>query len=142
MDVELAIVGSRSFNDYATFNYVMNKICRENDYNVKKVISGGAVGPDTFGEQYARMRKIPFKVFLPDWKKEGRRAGFIRNVDIINACTVCVAFWDGESHGTKHDIELCIEQKKACWVYNVVTNKLFFKPATEEGDDILSRCLL
>ena len=26
MDIKLAIVGSRSFNDYATFNYVMNKI--------------------------------------------------------------------------------------------------------------------
>ena len=137
MDVKLAIVGSRSFNDYATFNYVMNKICRENGYQVKLVVSGGAAGADTFGEQFARLRNIPVKVFRPDWNREGKKAGFLRNVDIIKACNVCVAFWDGESHGTRHDIQLCIEQKKDCWVYNIMTNKLFFRAGTEEGDEIL-----
>ena len=126
MEVKLAIVGSRTFNDYATFNFVMNKICRENDYNVKQVISGGAVGADTYGEQFARLRNIPIRVLRPDWNREGKKAGFLRNVEIIKACTVCIAFWDGESHGTRHDIQLCIEQKKDCWVYNIKTNKLFF----------------
>ena len=137
MDIKLAIVGSRSFNDYATFNFVMNKICRENGYQVKLVVSGGAAGADTFGEQFARLRNIPVKVFRPDWNREGKKAGFLRNVDIIKACNVCVAFCDGESHGTRHDIQLCIEQKKDCWVYNIKTDKLFFRAGTEEGDEIL-----
>jgi hypothetical protein len=115
----------------------MNKICRENGYQVKLVVSGGAAGADTFGEQFARLRNIPVKVFRPDWNREGKKAGFLRNVDIIKACTVCVAFWDGESHGTRHDIQLCIEQKKDCWVYNIKNNKLFFRAGTEEGDEIL-----
>ena len=113
MEVKLAIVGSRTFNDYATFNFVMNKIC-----------------------QFARLRNIPIRVLRPDWNREGEKAEFLRNVEIIKACTVCVAFWDGESHGTRHDIQLCIEQKKDCWVYNIKTNKLFFRAGSEEGDDI------
>ena len=139
MEVKLAIVGSRTFNDYATFNYVMNKICRENDYHVKLVISGGAAGADSYGEQFARLRNIPVKILRPDWNREGKKAGFLRNVDIIKACSVCVAFWDGKSHGTKHDIQLCIEQQKDCWVYNFISNMLFFKPASEQSDDIFKR---
>lgn len=96
MEVKLAIVGSRTFNDYATFNFVMNKICRENDYDVKQVISGGAVGADTYGEQFARLRNIPIRVLRPDWNREGKKAGFLRNVEIIKACLVCVAFGMGK----------------------------------------------
>ena len=137
MEVKLAIVGSRTFNDYATFNYVMNKICRENGYDVKQVISGGAAGADTYGEQFARLRHIPLKVFKPDWKGEGKKAGFLRNVDIIKACTLCVAFWDGTSHGTKHDIQLCIEHKKDCWVYDFTHETLHFRPGTSQKDNFI-----
>lgn len=137
MDIKLAIVGSRTFNDYATFNYVVNKICKENGYNIVEIISGGAKGADSFAEQYADMHKISKIVFRADWKKFGKRAGFIRNVDIIKECTHCIAFWDGDSHGTKHDIELCIEQKKDIYVYNFVTNKEFFRAGTEKGNSIL-----
>ena len=45
-------------------------------------------------------------VFLADWKKYGRKAGPLRNAEIIKACDECVCFWDGEFHGTRHDIIL------------------------------------
>jgi len=76
MEVKLAIVGSRTFNDYATFNYVMNKICRENGYDVKQVISGGAAGADTYGEQFARLRHIPLKVLNQIGRVRGREPDY------------------------------------------------------------------
>ena len=89
MDVKLAIVGSRTFNDYATFNFVMTKICRENTYQVKLVVSGGAAGADTFGEQFARLRNIPVKVFRPDWNREGKKAGPMSSC--VHGCGVAMA---------------------------------------------------
>ena len=39
--------------------------------------------------------------------------------NVINECTHCIAFWDGESRGTKHDIELCDKRGKPCKVVPV-----------------------
>lgn len=121
-NVRLAIVGSRTFNDYATLVFILNQLKEEYYYTL--IVSGGAKGADTMGETYASTNKIPTKIFKADWNKYGKRAGFIRNVDIIDNCDLCVCFWDGESHGTKHDIELCEEKHKLCYIYNFVNNTL------------------
>lgn len=84
---------------------------------IEAVVSGGARGADTLAERYAQERGLQMIVFPAEWKKYGRRAGFIRNVDIIRECDVCFAFWDGESHGTQHDIELCEHMNKQCFIY-------------------------
>jgi hypothetical protein len=113
--MKLAIVGSRTFEDYD----VMKKFIIENiDINsITDIISGGAKGADRLGERFAAEFNKNLIIFRSDWNKYGKRAGFIRNVDIINECDFCVAFWDGESHGTKHDIELCIEKQKQYLIY-------------------------
>ena len=106
----LAIVGSRTFNDY-------NMLCDfiEDNYDIEKIthiISGGAKGADSLGERFAKEHGKEIIIFKPDWEKYGKKAGFIRNEDIIKECNSCVAFWDGKSHGTKNDIELCQKNKK------------------------------
>ena len=70
---------------------------------IEAVVWGGARGADSLAERYAQERGLKMIVFPAQWKKYGRRAGFIRNVNIIRECDVCFAFWDGESHGTKHE---------------------------------------
>ena len=45
------------------------------------------------------------------------------NVDIIETCDECVCFWNGESHGTKHDIELCEKMEKPCKICYFKQNK-------------------
>jgi len=112
--IKLAIVGSRTFDDYSLLE---NKIKEEyGDFDIELIVSGGAKGADTLGARFAEENDIPLVEFKPDWKKYGRKAGFLRNVDIINECTHCIAFWDGDSHGTKHDIDLCEKQGKPCRV--------------------------
>ena len=68
------------------------------------VVSGGAKGADSLGEEYANANNIPTKIFLPDWDKYGKSAGMLRNSDIINEAEIVVAFWDGESKGCKDAI--------------------------------------
>ena len=106
--VDLAVVGSRSFNDYNLLKNTLDK------YDINKIISGGAKGADQLAERYAKENGIETLILKPDWKKYPRAAGIIRNKDIIGACTEVVAFWDGKSPGTKNSIGLAEEMGKPC----------------------------
>lgn len=114
MKIKLAIVGSRTFGDYHLLKKSIEKLYGE--FEIEEIISGGARGADLLGARYARENKIPLKEHRPDWDKHGKSAGFIRNKLIIRDCTHCIVFWDGISHGAKHDIDLCKEMKKPCEV--------------------------
>ncbi|WQJ53354.1 MAG: GTP-binding domain protein [Wendovervirus sonii] len=115
--MKVAIVGSRSFNDYDNLKDFIKMICIQNNIEIDTIVSGGARGADKLGEQYAKENGYDLTVFPAEWDKYGKRAGFIRNEYIIDACDVCIAFWDGKSHGTKHDIELCKIKDKPCYIY-------------------------
>lgn len=104
----------------------------EEKYEIVSIVSGGAKGADTMGERYADKFGLDKLIFYPDWNKYGKRAGFLRNIDIIKNCDVCVAFWDGESHGTKHDIDLCKEYNKTCYIVNFIDKKIICE---ENGKD-------
>ncbi len=115
--MKIAIVGSRTFEDYELLCKFIGSVLSDGELaSVEAVVSGAARGADTLAERYAAERGLEMIVFPAEWKKYGRRAGFIRNVDIIRECDICFAFWDGESHGTKHDIELCDETGKPCHI--------------------------
>ncbi len=75
------------------------------DYKDLEIISGGAKGADTVGERFARGNRIPLKVFPADWDEHGKAAGHIRNRQMGDYADRLIAFWDGESRGTKGMIE-------------------------------------
>lgn len=116
MDIKLAIIGGRTFNDLQLFNAQLELIRQSN--TISQIISGGAKGADTFAANYAKSNNIPLLEFIPDWTTFGKSAGFRRNVDIITACTACLAFWNNKSKGTKHSIDLAIKcNKPLCVCY-------------------------
>lgn len=100
--MNVAIVGSRTFNDYGLVKKTLDKFKQDND--ITKIISGGARGADSLGARYARENQIELLEFIPDWNSYGRGAGPIRNRSIINACDSVIAFWDGTSKGTANSI--------------------------------------
>ena len=104
--ITLAIVGSRTFNDYDKLKEEVDKFIDENDINVQQFVSGGANGADTLAEIYAKRKELPIIVLKPDWKKHGKSAGYLRNKDIINEATHCIAFPSKQGKGTQHSIEL------------------------------------
>ena len=105
--MELAIIGSRSFNDYDKLKNEVDKI-----ENITTIISGGAKGADTLAEKYAFEKNIPIKIFPANWSKFGKRAGIIRNKEIIDNCDKVIAFWDGESRGTTNSITVAKNKGK------------------------------
>lgn len=118
LDVHLAIVGSRSITNETFVKRILN--CYKFMFGIPNyVISGGAKGIDTIAELWADSLKINKKIFKPDWYKYGKKAGFIRNEDIIKNCDICLAIWDGESNGTKNDFELCKKYNKNLLIFNM-----------------------
>ena len=117
-NAKLAIVGSRNINDKKFVTRLLNAY--RFLFNIPKlVISGGARGIDTFAEQWANDNNIETKIFLPDWDKFGKQAGILRNKDIISECNICLAIWDGQSHGTLNDIQLCEELHRDLLVFDM-----------------------
>lgn len=106
-----AIIGSRGFTDYeAVKNFLEGR-------NLTQIISGGARGADFLAKKYALENKIDYLEFPAQWDKFGKSAGYKRNIDIIDACEVCIAFWDGKSKGTEHSLNLAREKNKLTIVY-------------------------
>ena len=100
--MKLAIIGTRTFND---FNLVEEEIKPELK-NIECIITGGAMGTDTLAERIAQKYNISIIIFKPDWKRYGKGAGLKRNKTIIKNADTVLAFWNGESKGTKNSIEL------------------------------------
>ncbi len=71
-----------------------------------EVISGTASGADTLGERYAKENGYKLTRFPADWNKHGKKAGYIRNCEMADYAEALIAFWDGESKGTKNMIEI------------------------------------
>ncbi|MHA1302510.1 MAG: DUF2493 domain-containing protein [Candidatus Heimdallarchaeaceae archaeon] len=115
--MKLAIVGGRNFNDYEKLEDAMQFFHIEDFQEVSVIISGGAKGADSLGERYAENWNIQIKQFLPEWNKYGKAAGFIRNQQIVDACDMVLAFWDGESKGTKDTIDKARKAKKPTFIY-------------------------
>lgn len=104
--MRLAIAGGRDFQNYALLETICNQLLFDT------VVSGGAKGADSLAEKYAWQYKKKLCIFLPDWNKYGRRAGLIRNKEIVSNADGVLVFWDGKSRGTQHTINLAKEQSK------------------------------
>lgn len=95
------IAGSRDLWDYPCLKEAIEKC----GWPITEVVCGGAAGIDTLGKRWACENKIPVTTIMANWKKHGRSAGPIRNVEMAEQADALVAVWDGESKGTKHMIE-------------------------------------
>jgi len=113
MGEKVAIVGSRSWTDY---EMVRDYVYSLADDDV--VVSGGARGPDEWGQIYAEERGLDTLIFPADWATHGKRAGMLRNIDIVKACVRLVAFWSDESKGTAHSIGLARKAGKPVLVFH------------------------
>lgn len=105
---KVVVAGSRNFNNYNLLKEKLDFLL-QNKKNIE-IVSGTARGADTLGERYAKERGYSLKRFPANWEKHGRKAGYIRNKEMRDYADAVVVFWDGESRGTKHMIDLSKEK--------------------------------
>lgn len=102
--MRVLVCGSRGWKDEEAIVWKLDQLLAEHDD--LELISGGAVGPDTMAFGWAMDNAVPITVMEPDWQKYGRRAGIIRNDQMLDTSPdLVLAFWDGKSKGTKHTID-------------------------------------
>ncbi|MBR3251110.1 MAG: DUF2493 domain-containing protein [Erysipelotrichaceae bacterium] len=105
--VSVIIAGTRYFDNYDLLEFSCDKVLL--GFKNVTVISGGAKGADSLGERYAAKKGFPVTRFLPDWDQYGKAAGPIRNKQMAEAADILIAFWDGNSRGTKSMIDLALQ---------------------------------
>lgn len=107
--MKVIIAGSRDFSDFSFLVSECDKILHPWDVYSTEIVSGTAKGADQLGEQYAVLRGFTVKKFPANWDF-GKQAGYLRNKEMAEYADMLIAFWNGESKGTKHMIDLAKEQ--------------------------------
>ena len=94
----------------------LDEVIRKSKFKITEVVSGGARGIDTLGEEWAKKNGVSIKKFVPNWNsidrpdavirtnihgKYNAKAGIDRNEEMGNYADAAIVCWDGESKGSK-----------------------------------------
>lgn len=90
---------------------------QESRFDITEVVSGGAIGVDTLGEDWARMQDVHVVRFLPDYKIPNPKiAPLIRNEQMAKYSDCAVILWDGKSTGTLNMIKNMYKLNKPVYI--------------------------
>lgn len=140
--MKLAVVGSRGYDDTDYLTKVLDAFHAK--YEVDMVVSGGAKGADTLGEEWANANDIATHIHPARWGEgpqtgSGRfgnynpRAGHNRNSAIVRDADVVIAFttdWS-KSRGTADTIKKAHKAKVPTFVFDAKQGTYFTNPAAE-----------
>ena len=109
--MRIIIAGSRNFEDYMYLEETMLKVIGSLEHKDIEIISGMAKGADKLGAAFAKHHGFKLKEMPADWTRYGNSAGYRRNAEMASYAiedpeSMLVAFWDGESKGTGHMVDL------------------------------------
>jgi hypothetical protein len=116
--MKLIIAGGRDFSDKALMRESMELLWGSVYDPITEVVCGMARGADLFGRCWAIENGIDVKEFPADWDRWGRRAGFVRNGEMADYAQSAVVFWDGQSKGSRHMINLMEAMGKNVTIIN------------------------
>lgn len=112
---KLIVAGSRGFTDYSLLSKKLEEIrtviLTNSMADDLEIVSGGAKGADLLGERWAKEHHVSITIFPADWDKYGKSAGHRRNRQMGDYADTLIAFWDGESPGTKGMIAYAEEKE-------------------------------
>lgn len=109
--MRILVCGSRHYGfKLEERNQVYNAIfdaIEEIKHGEIEIISGMASGVDTAAVNFAIGHDYKLHKYPADWEKYGKAAGSIRNKQMLveGKPDLVIAFWDGESRGTKNMID-------------------------------------
>ncbi len=112
-EFKLIVAGSRGFADYELLTRVLFAMSDlEFQDKALSIVSGMARGADALAVRFATEHGIKLYKYPANWEGLGKRAGFIRNTQMGNFSDGLLAFWDGQSNGTKHMVDYMHQLKK------------------------------
>lgn len=120
--MRIIIAGSRTITGKAGAMEVLGSfteaIAEWGPLVVTEIVTGGAKGVDEIGKRFAEKFGLAHREFPADWDKHGKRAGYLRNVEMAEHADALVLVWDGKSAGSRMMKE--IAEKRGMPVYERV----------------------
>lgn len=102
------MVGSRRFPDLVRVEAYVRALPADSS-----LVTGGASGVDAATTRVARERGLPVRVIPASFdEQKDAAAAEARNLRLIEQCDLLVAFWDGESAGTRMTIDRALDAGK------------------------------
>lgn len=80
-EIVVLVTGGREYKDQALVFKVLDLM--HGKHGIKLIIEGGARGADHLARLWAKSRDVPLRTFPADWKVHGKRAGPIRNGQML-----------------------------------------------------------
>ena len=117
-EFKLIIAGGRDFTNDQMMREHLDRLAHGGplDEYAVSIVSGMARGADMLGFQFARKHNVKVYQFPADWNQHGKAAGFIRNKQMGDFADGLLAFWDGQSRGTKQMIEYMQSLNKPTYI--------------------------
>lgn len=109
----VAVVGSRRYPEPERVRSLIHSLPRES-----MVVSGGALGIDVLAARLARERDLGVVELIPSAEQRGNwiKAALLRDQWFGLVADVVVAFWDGQSKGTRETISYALRRSGKCIV--------------------------
>lgn len=116
----LGIIGSRDYNKGVDR---LDGILRDFSLHPDKIVSGHGGKADISGEKLSELLGIDSIIFPANWKKYGKRAGFMRNSDIETNSHVILSLWDRKSRGTLDTMKKAKLNGKIIIIYDFIRDE-------------------
>ena len=103
--MRILVTGSRDWDDFAQIWSVLNRAAEPN----ATLVSGNCpTGADRMAEEWAECQPdITVELHPADWAKHGKRAGFVRNAEMVElGADLCLAFIKNGSRGATMTADL------------------------------------
>lgn len=101
--MRILITGSRDWEDWRFIEAAMvEAVAHSEDWPrvIPTIIHGAARGADSMANGVAIRRNWRVIKMPADWRKHGKRAGFVRNAEMVAlGADICLAFIKNESRG-------------------------------------------
>ncbi len=122
------VAGSRSFNNYVYFSrevehrlaLLLRNVPREDICFISGAASRGA---DAMIIRWCKQNNYPCFKYPADWDNLGKKAGYVRNIEMAKVTTHALLFWDRVSKGTRHMYRLIKAKRCEYVLYGVKVNK-------------------
>ena len=112
MTVRVLVTGSRNWEDRQMIEEVLGEI--RSRYGIIRedvvIVHGGARGADRMAGWIAGQLGMKVEVHPADWERHGKRAGFVRNEEMVNSQPdLVVCFMRDASAGTRMTLRLAMK---------------------------------
>lgn len=117
--MKLAIIGGRDFADSGRAMDLLIQYFDVGNINcsISTIVTGCASGADAIARDMAKEFSLNLDIHKANWTQFGKAAGPMRNAKIVENADMILAFWDGQSRGTKDSITKARLAKKDTMIF-------------------------